>query len=94
MDKVYVIRHKALVEGEIIRSVVREMRVGRNTVVRYLALSVSVLKSVSRPHQVMETEQLLPAPNLLLYCATPVNGKRISRLTRSFPAPRIEYLPL
>lgn len=36
MDKVYVIRHKVLVEGKSIRSVARELGVGRNTVTKYL----------------------------------------------------------
>jgi transposase len=39
MDQVHVIRHKVLVEGRSIRSVAREMRVGRNTIKKYLALS-------------------------------------------------------
>lgn len=36
MDQVHVIRHKALVEGQSIRSVAKEMGVGRNTVRKYL----------------------------------------------------------
>jgi transposase len=39
MDQVHVIRHKVLVEGRSIRSVAREMHVGRNTIKKYLALS-------------------------------------------------------
>jgi transposase len=42
MDKVYVIRHKVLVEGKSIRSVAQEMDVSRNTVARYLGLSEPV----------------------------------------------------
>jgi transposase len=38
MDQVHVIRHKVLVEGRTIRSVAREMRVGRNTIKKYLEL--------------------------------------------------------
>ena len=36
MDKVYVIRHKVMVEGRSIRSVARELGVSRNTVIKYL----------------------------------------------------------
>jgi len=55
MDKVYVIRHKVMVEGKSIRSVARELSVSRNTVTRYLGLSEPVRKeSVPRPHPVME----------------------------------------
>ena len=55
MDKVYVIRHKVMVEGRSIRSVARELSVSRNTVTRYLGLSEPVRKeSVPRPHLVME----------------------------------------
>ena len=42
MDKVYVIRHKVLVEGKSIRSVAQEMDVSRNTVARYLGVSEPV----------------------------------------------------
>ena len=42
MDQVHVIRHKVLVEGRSIRSVAREMSVGRNTIKKYLALSEPV----------------------------------------------------
>jgi transposase len=55
MDKVYVIRHKVIVEGKSIRSVARELSVSRNTVTRYLRLSEPVRKeSVPRPRPVME----------------------------------------
>jgi transposase len=55
MDKVYVIRHKVIVEGKSIRSVARELSVSRNTVNRYLRLSEPVRKeSVPRPRPVME----------------------------------------
>lgn len=55
MDKVYVIRHKVMVEGKSIRSVARELSVSRNTVTRYLGLSEPVRKeSVPRPRPVME----------------------------------------
>jgi len=36
MDKVYVIRHKVLVEGKSIRSVARELGMSRTTVTKYL----------------------------------------------------------
>jgi transposase len=42
MDQVHVIRHKVLVEGQSIRSVARQMSVGRNTIKKYLALSEPV----------------------------------------------------
>lgn len=42
MDQVRVIRHKALVEGQSIRSIAREMGVGRNTVRKYFKVSEPV----------------------------------------------------
>ncbi len=55
MDKVYVIRHKVMVEGKSIRSVARELGVSRNTVARYLTLSEPVRKeSIPRPRSVMD----------------------------------------
>jgi transposase len=42
MDQVHVIRHKVLVEGRSIRSVAREMGIGRNTIKKYLTLSEPV----------------------------------------------------
>jgi transposase len=42
MDQVHVIRHKVLVEGRSIRSVARQMGVGRNTIRKYLTLSEPV----------------------------------------------------
>lgn len=39
MDQVHVIRHKVLVEAQSIRSVAREMGVGRNTIKKYLRMS-------------------------------------------------------
>jgi transposase len=52
MDKVYVIRHKVLVERQSIRSVARELDISRNTVSKYLQTSEPVYKPVasrSRP---------------------------------------------
>jgi transposase len=55
MDKVYVIRHKVIVEGKSIRCVARELSVSRNTVTRYLRLSEPIGKaSFPRPRPVME----------------------------------------
>jgi transposase len=55
MDKVYVIRHKVMVEGRSIRSVARELGISRNTVGRYLRLSEPVRKeSAPRPRPVMD----------------------------------------
>jgi len=46
MDQVHVIRHKVLVEGQSVRSVAREMGVGRNTIKKYLKMPEPV--SVAR----------------------------------------------
>jgi transposase len=55
MDKVYVIRHKVLVEGKSIRSVAREMGVSRNTVTRYLGASEPVrVEGAPREKPVMD----------------------------------------
>jgi len=55
MDKVYVIRHKVMVEGKSIRSVARELGISRNTVSRYLRLSEPVRKeSATRLRPVMD----------------------------------------
>ena len=55
MDQVHVIRHKVLVEGQSARSVAREMRVSRNTVRKYLQLSVPVRReSPTRARPVTE----------------------------------------
>lgn len=55
MDQVHVIRHKVLVEGQSIRSVAREMSIGRNTIKKYLELSepVRVVRQ-KKPSPVME----------------------------------------
>jgi len=47
MDKVYVIRHKVLVEHRSIRSVAREMGVSRNTAAKYLEISAPVRKETT-----------------------------------------------
>jgi len=47
MDKVFVIRHKVLVERRSIRAVAREMGVSRNTVARYLEISAPVRKEAA-----------------------------------------------
>jgi transposase len=54
MDKVYVIRHKVLVEHDSISSVARELGVSRNTVSKYLQTSEPVRKPeiVRRPRPV------------------------------------------
>ncbi len=55
LDQVHVIRHKVLVEGRSRRSVAREMRVSRNTVRRYLKLSVPKrVEKESRARPVLE----------------------------------------
>ena len=59
MDKVYVIRHKVLVERQSIRSVARELDVSRNTVSKYLQISEPVYKpAVSRSRPV--TDKIAP----------------------------------
>jgi len=47
MDKVFVIRHKVLVEHRSIRAVAREMDVSRNTVVKYLKISSPIRKETA-----------------------------------------------
>ena len=59
MDKVYVIRHKMLVEGKSIRAVARELGIGRNTVSKHLQESEPVRR---------ETE---PRPRPVLSCVAP-----------------------
>jgi transposase len=55
MDKVYVIRHKVVMEGRSIRSVARELGISRNTVSKYLRVSEPVRKeSAPRPRPVMD----------------------------------------
>jgi len=60
MDKVYVIRHKVLVEGQSGRSVARELGISRNTVAKYLQASEPVRKpeAGSRPRPV--TDRIAP----------------------------------
>jgi len=59
MDKVFVIRHKVLVEHRSIRSVAQEMGVSRNTVAKYLEISAPVRKeTASRDRPV--TDKIVP----------------------------------
>jgi len=59
MDKVYVIRHKVLVERRSIRSVALELDVSRNTVSKYLQTSEPVPKPAApRPRPV--TDKIVP----------------------------------
>jgi transposase len=88
MDKVYVIRHKALVEGGSIRSVARELGISRNTVAKYLRVSEPVRKEAGpRPRPVMD--RVAPRIDELLkewaHRVTPkqrVTGSRILRQLR------------
>jgi transposase len=57
MDQVHVIRHKVLVEGRSIRSVARQMSVGRNTIKKYLTLS--------EPVRVVRQEKRSPVKELV-----------------------------
>jgi len=59
MDKVYVIRHKVLVEHRSIRSVARELDVSRNTVSKYLQTSEPVRKE-SPPRARPVTDRIGP----------------------------------
>ena len=59
MDQVHVIRHKVLVEGHSVRSVAREMGVGRNTVSKYLTVSEPG-KAASRDKPSPVTEEVGP----------------------------------
>lgn len=55
MDQVHVIRHKVLVEGQSSREVARQMGVSRNTVRKYLSVSVPVRReSGARARPVLE----------------------------------------
>ena len=60
MDKVYVIRHKVLVEQDSISSVARELGISRNTVSKYLQTSEPVHKpeAAHRPRPV--TDKIAP----------------------------------
>jgi transposase len=65
MDKVYVIRHKVLVERRSIRAVARELDVSRNTVSKYLQSSEPVRKpEARRPRPV--TDKISPRIDELL----------------------------
>jgi transposase len=60
MDKVYVIRHKVLVEGRSGRSVARELGVSRNTVAKYLQTSEPVRKPEAAPRRRPVTDKIAP----------------------------------
>jgi transposase len=85
MDQVHVIRHKVLVEGQSVRSVARQMEVSRNTVRKYLSLSVPKrveVKARSRPvlERVRERmEALLEQWSLRTTAKQRVTGTRLHR---------------
>jgi transposase len=58
MDQVHVIRHKVLVEAQSIRSVAREMGVGRNTIKKYLKMSEPVVRVV-RQHKPSPVKEMV-----------------------------------
>lgn len=60
MDKVYVIRHKVLVEHRSIRSVANELNVSRNTVSKYLQASKPVRKPEAAPRPRPVTDKIAP----------------------------------
>lgn len=88
MDKVYVIRHKVMVEGKSISAVARELDISRNTVSKYMVESEPVRRQrVSRKRPVMDT--VAPRIDGLLeewkYRVTPkqrITGERILRQLR------------
>ena len=85
MDQVHVIRHKVLVEGQSVRSVAGQMEVSRNTVRKYLRLSVPKrveVKARSRPvlERVRERmEALLEQWSLRTTAKQRVTGTRLHR---------------
>jgi transposase len=60
MDKVFVIRHKVLVERRSIRSVARELGISRNTVSKYLQKSEPVRKPGAGPRPRPVTDKIAP----------------------------------
>jgi transposase len=66
MDQVHVIRHKVLVEGQSIRSVAREMGVGRNTIKKYLKMSEPVVRVVGQKKSSPVKEMVAPRIDHLL----------------------------
>jgi len=60
MDKVYVIRHKVLVEHDSISSVARELGISRNTVSKYLQTSEPVRKPGATPRLRPVTDKIAP----------------------------------
>ncbi len=85
MDKVYVIRHKVMVEGRSIRSVARELGISRNTVNRYLRQSEPVRKE-STPRSRPVIDKVAPRIDEILeewkHRVTPkqrLTGSRIHR---------------
>ena len=59
MDKVYIIRHKVLVEGLSIRAVARQLDVSRNTVSKYLNMAEPVRKPAA-PRARPITDKIAP----------------------------------
>ena len=60
MDKVYIIRHKVLVEHDSISSVARELSISRNTVSKYLQTSEPVRKPEATPRRRPVTDKIAP----------------------------------
>lgn len=65
MDKVHVVRHKVLVEGQSIRSVAKQLGVSRNTVARYVEVSEPV-RAAGRPRPRPVLEKAAPRIDELL----------------------------
>ena len=86
MDKVYVIRHKVLVEHRSVSSVAQELGVSRNTVSKYLQTSEPIRKSGAAPRPRPVTDKIAPRIDEILSewagRVTPkqrVTGSRIHR---------------
>jgi transposase len=86
MDKVYIIRHKVLIENDSISSVARELGVSRNTVSKYLQTYEPVRKPEAAPRPRPVTDKVAPRIDEILSewagRVTPkqrVTGSRIHR---------------
>ncbi|MBT9161079.1 MAG: hypothetical protein DDT26_02378 [Dehalococcoidia bacterium] len=85
MDKVHVIRHKVLVEGQSIRSVARQLGVSRNTVDKYIKVSEPIrMAGQPKPRPVMgkvapQIDELLEQWEGRLTAKQRLTGSRVHR---------------